>query len=616
MTGLPGITTGPKPRSVSRRLAGVLTPPAVVATAASVGITQWMAGHLRHHPALGAPWFDGWYAPWSWVQWRMAGWPGAARTYELVDGGLMMAVCATPMIAGWLLSQKKNKPKRHEGVHGTAKLAERGDLESAGLLSAKKRNAPERGGMYLAAHEEKDGSLTYIRHDGPEHIMCIGPTRCGKTLGPSVMNCLSGADDSLIVYDAKGSIYRDTAGWRRSVGQRILRWDIMALNGAVRWNPFDEVRLGTVHEFSDTANIIENIADPDGEGLDNPRDHFPPVAAEFLTGLALFVMYEARAKGKRGCLADALRAMKDPDRAPDALYAAMASNRFGPKGTRHEQIAGAGVAQAKRPDREGGSVLSTASRMLRLFADPIIARNTSRSDFSISDLMDGDRPASLYVIPREEHRLRLRPLTRLFNTMVTDRLCSVELLEPGKRPHRHRLRWIYDEFTSEKKQEKFVSAMARCAEYGIRVMLLAQDYQQIIAEYGRDETVSGACHIKVGYTPNNEQTADWMASWSGRTTLHTEDISESGSSGEGKRGFNRSYHTVSRELLTSDEVGRIKRAERDETGERITAPGQVLVKVAGSHVALETQALYFFDPEFAERAAMPVPLADGARRAA
>ena len=70
--------------------------------------------------------------------------PGAARTYELLDGGLMMAVCALPMLAGWTLSQKKNKPRKHEGVHGTARHAQRADLEAARLLPARAGIQPRR----------------------------------------------------------------------------------------------------------------------------------------------------------------------------------------------------------------------------------------------------------------------------------------------------------------------------------------------------------------------------------------------------------------------------------------------------------------------------------------
>jgi type IV secretion system protein VirD4 len=593
--------------SLGRTAAGWCVTTGVLVLAAGAPITQWMAGRLGHSPALGRPVYDGWYWPWKWIEWRLAGWPGAAPLYDTLDNGLLAAACLAPALAGWALNQNRTKPKKHDGVHGTARLATRDELVKAGLLPTKGR--PGRG-LYLAMHRERNGSFTYLRHEGPEHVACTGPLRCGKTLGPVIMNCLSGEDESLIAYDAKGTIYRDSAGWRKSHGNRVLRWDMAAERDTVRWNPLREVRLRTIQEYADVANIIESVADPKGEGLDGGKDHFPPVAAEFLTGLTLFVLYERRAcRREWACPADVLRALADPDREPKDLYEAMARNTFGPGGARHEEIAAAGAAQMKRPDKERGSVHSTAGRMLRLFRDPIIARNTAVSDFRIADLMDGANPVSLYVIPREEHRLRLRPLTRLFAAMAMDRLCSADIAGGPGSAHKRRLRWLYDEFAAEGPQEKFVDALSRCPEFGIRVMIFTQDYQQIVGAYGREETVTGMCSIKVGYTPNGTQTAEWMAGWGGRATVHTEDVSESGSSNDGKRGFNRAFHTVSRDLLTADEVTRVPRAEKDQDG-RITAPGKVLVKVAGCQLAVETQALAIFDPEFEARRKIPAPPTD------
>ncbi|WP_407238163.1 type IV secretory system conjugative DNA transfer family protein [Escherichia coli] len=50
------------------------------------------------------------------------------------------------------------------------------------------------------------------------------------------------------------------------------------------------------------------------------------------------------------------------------------------------------------PARELGSIISTANNALALYRDPIVGENTSRNDFKIADLMDHDRPVSLYLI--------------------------------------------------------------------------------------------------------------------------------------------------------------------------------------------------------------------------
>lgn len=593
----PGTPAKPA-RSLGRKALGLLATTSVLALAAGVPVTQWMAGRLGHHPALGQPWFDGWYAPWSWLTWRLAGWPGAAPTYELMDKVGMGALCLLPMTLGWAVNQKRGKPQKHEGVHGTAKFAERDDMVAAGLLPAKPKHP--HGGLYLGV--AADG--TYLRHQGPEPLLVSGPTRCGKSQGPVLLNCLSGSDESLIVYDIRGDLYAKSAGWRHAEGNRVIAWDITAADAA-RWNPLREVRLGTSDEFTDVANAIEIVADPHGEGLDNPKDHFPPVAADFLVSLALFVLHEQRARGAWGCFADVRRAMSDPDRPPQRLYEAMRDNRFGPGGTRHEAIAEGGADQLGRADRERASVLSTCTRMLRLFRDPKIARNTAASDFRLDDLSDGDRPAAFYIIPGEAHSQRVRPLVRLFFSMLAKRLLTGDFTGNPPRPHKHRGRLIWDEFPEAKRMDAFLDDMARLSATGWRTMLLVQDYQQLVREYGRDEPVSGHCHILIAYTPLHTETADWIEKWLGRTTLVTEDISESGGNSDGKRGYSRHYSPVSRPLMTADEIMRMPKPKKD--GDRIVAPGKVLIKVGGHPTACVDQACYFFDPAFDERARLPPP---------
>ncbi len=45
-----------------------------------------------------------------------------------------------------------------------------------------------------------------------------------------------------------------------------------------------------------------------------------------------------------------------------------------------------------KEDRDFGGVLSTAKTALTLYSDPLVAKNTSASDFTIDDLVNHERP--------------------------------------------------------------------------------------------------------------------------------------------------------------------------------------------------------------------------------
>jgi hypothetical protein len=74
--------------------------------------------------------------------------------------------------------------------------------------------------------------------------------------------------------------------------------------------------------------------------------------------------------------------------------------------------------------RERASIISTARRQLMTYRDPVLARNTASSDFVINELMNADRPATLYIEACGEDDLRLRPLIRLFLTLAVGQLIS------------------------------------------------------------------------------------------------------------------------------------------------------------------------------------------------
>lgn len=565
--------------------------------------TQVTAWKLGYHAALGAPVFAHVYWPWEYLTWRSASWaPNAVQALGLgkqaagSTAGLGMALVA---VAG-----SHKKPKKHDDVHGTARFASQKEVRDARLLPS--RIGDEHPGLYVGAWTHRNGSLEYLRHRGAQHILGVGPMRSGKTHGLVVPNLLSWGGSALI-YDPKGELWGFTAGWRALEGKnRVIHWEIAAIDGTASYNFIEDcVRLGTDHEYADMASLIEAVVDPTGAGLEG---HFDPTAAAMLTGIALHVSYEKRAAGKVACLADVLHALSDPDRKPDALYKSMVENRH-VHGVRHDLIARTGTSMASKDAKERSGVLSTCERMLRQLNDPILARNTSRCDFRIRDLMDADRPVSLYITLKDKDRLRLRPMLRLFMTRMMDELCSVDM-KPGQEAHRHKLLLMMDEFPSLGRMDTFVSSLARCPGYGIRAFLLVQDRNQLVLEYTKDETVSAMCHIRVSYAPNSLPTAEWVAEMAGTATVNKEDVSESGGSGS-KTTSSRSFHTVSRKLLNPDEVMRLKQPIYD--GDKVIAPGHSLVMMAGELPIMATQSLYFLDPEFLRRQGLTPPLLPGTK---
>ena len=194
-------------------------------------------------------------------------------------------------------------------------------------------------------------------------------------------------------------------------------------------------------------------------------------------------------------------------------------------------IAAAARDMTNRPDEERGSVLSTAMSFLSIYRDPLIAKNVSRSDFRIADLMNHEKPVSLYLIVRAEDKDRMKPLMRLIINQLVRVLLRPEITYAGKAghsmPHKHRLLLMLDEFPSYGKLEVFQEALAYIAGHGIKAYLIMQDIAQLWGAYGRDESVISNCHVRAAYAPNKIETADWLSRMTGTATIVKEDITTS-----------------------------------------------------------------------------------------
>ena len=544
--------------------------------------TQWMAWRYHGQPALGQS-LSGFYPPWSAWAWY-ARWHHLELLRQAAGVGFAVMVVGLCLVAWIRLGSGRNV---NTFSHGSARWAGRKDLGRAGLLGDQ--------GVYVGAVQTGRG-LRYLRAGGGAHVLVMAPTGAGKTVGLVVPTLLSWTE-SAFIFDLKGELWALSAGWRKQhAHNRVLRFEPAAAAGSAAFNPLDEVRLGTRYEVADAQNLSLLLVDPDGKGL---NDHWQKTAQSLLTGCILYLCLQAKRGGAPATLGALDALLADPAREVGKLWKAM-------KDFPHPVVAAAGRDMLDRPEMEAGSVLSTAKSYLSLFRDPVVARNVSRSDFSIADLMHHDAPVSLYLVTEATDQERLRPLVRILANLVLRRLAPVMEFEAGQpRPtYRHRLLLMLDEFPSLERLAIMEKALAYIRGFGITAMILTQDLSQLRARYGKDESITSNCQIHVAYPTPSLETAEHMSRMTGQTTIVREQLTRSG------RGLfanvSTTLHETGRALLTADECMRLPGPLKDAAG-RIVQPGDMLVFAAGFPAVRGKQPLYFQDPTFAARAAVPPP---------
>jgi type IV secretion system protein VirD4 len=206
----------------------------------------------------------------------------------------------------------------------------------------------------------------YLRHDGPEHVLCFAPTRSGKGVGLVVPTLLTWPG-SAIVHDIKGENWTLTSGWRARSG-RVLLFDPTNAQSAA-YNPLLEVRRGE-WEVRDVQNIADVLVDP--EGALGKRNHWEKTSHALLVGTILHVLYAEPDK----TLAGVANFLSDPKRPIEAtLRAMMTAAHLGETGV-HPVVASAARELLNKSENERSGVLSTAMSFLGLYRDPVVATVT------------------------------------------------------------------------------------------------------------------------------------------------------------------------------------------------------------------------------------------------
>ena len=607
---------GPQVRTKKKGPGKVIPALAVLAIGGGLqAATQFFASDFKYQIALGGH-FDHIYPPWKIIQWAGKWYSQYPDTFMragsvgiLVSGvGLIGLVVAKMVLA--------NSSKANEYLHGSARWANSQDIQAAGLLPKARtfwqylggKKPAASTGVYVGAWLDKNGKQHYLRHNGPEHVLCYAPTRSGKGVGLVVPTLLSWGQ-SAVITDLKGELWALTSGWRQKHAKnKVLRFEPAIANGSVCWNPLDEIRVCTENEVGDVQNLATLIVDPDGKGLES---HWQKTGQALLVGVILHALYKAKADGTTASLPSVDAMLSDPNRDIRELWMDMTT--YGHvDGQNHPVIGSAARDMLDRPDEEAGSVLSTAKSYLALYRDPIVARNVSKSEFAIKHLMHLDSPVSLYIVTQPNDKARLRPLVRVMVNMVVRLLTDKMDFENG-RPvarYKHRLLMMLDEFPSLGRLEIMQESLAFVAGYGIKCYLICQDINQLKSRetgYGTDESITSNCHIQNAYPPNRIETAEHLSKLTGQTTVTKEQITTSGRRTSALLGqVSRTIQEVQRPLLTPDECLRMPGPVKTDSGD-IAEAGDMVVYVAGYPAIYGKQPLYFKDKTFQARASIPAP---------
>ena len=459
-------------------------------------------------------------------------------------------------------------PKETKGVFGNAAWATLKDIKKLGLLNAQ--------GLFLG--KLQDGR--YLRHEGPHHTSVIAPTRSGKGAG-IVIPALCTHKGSAVVYDIKAENFQKTAAIRSQFSD-IFYFNPSSTDSA-HFNPLFTIRKG-INEVKDAQNLANIIVEPDRPGQ---VDHWVRTGNSLLTAAILHVLYAGEPSERNlGGVATLLsRAdMGVVETLQDMMETKHIRDENGKPLSPHPSIVSAVRDVLNKSADDRSSVVSTVMGYLSIFRDPLLANCTSDSDFAIEDLMLGEKPKTLYLVVSASDIDRVKPVTRIILNLICRRLC--EPTDMSQIEKRHKLLLALDEFPTLGRMEFFESALAFIAGFGLKALLVSQSMNQLKLAYGERSSLLDNTHVRVFYTPNTIETAEYISKTLGDTTIDYRTKGESGQKGSPFfSNKNESSHISRRPLLTPREVMELP-------------PNEAIVFVGGAKPIKCFQSAYYQDERF------------------
>lgn len=256
---------------------------------------------------------------------------------------------------------------------------------------------------------------------------------------------------------------------------------------------------------------------------------------------------------------DQMAALADPMR--DMLDVAVNEcNRFGYSHramVEMNQLAGT-------PDKERGSIMSTALTGIGIFKNSAVRARTRFSDFTFRDLrgmkdpITGEmKPISVYLSVNQVDARTLNLITGVFVELMSSYLISNkpgDVGEDGIKCGPYPVLFVLDEFPQMPKLAAVKDGPAVGRGQKVSYLLIGQDLGQISGQYGKDdlETILTTTAAKVILAQNNEQTAERFSKMIGTKTIEVKSFSRNEGLSSKANPFEKN---VSHSLQSSNVVG-------------------------------------------------------------
>lgn len=441
------------------------------------------------------------------------------------------------------------KSPRTELLHGDARFAEIADLKKAGMLEKKQES------ILVGKYKRK-----YLYINGALHVMVVAPTRSGKTTSIAIPVLLS-YQQSMVVLDLKGELFKATSGYRASQGQRIYVWAPYAVDGRThRFNPLSCVPASPRERIS-AIQTISAILYPDEPGKDS---FWITQSRAAFTAFACFMFehwYDMKSKGFQDLDPNRHRHYPSFERifelsagGPDGETTKDWLDRILQDKVRYgfvsPQTRSIFTALTGLAEETFSSVIASMQAPLQQFMSPMLAAATNATDIDVAAIRK--HQTTVYVIiPTQKLDESSKLLNIFFSTVIGNNLDKQLNEDPALK---YQMLMLMDEFTAMGRVDVWSKRISISASYGVRDLCIIQSRAQLRSAYGADDAQNFITNhaASIVFTPREQEDANAYSEMLGYRTIRKKHRSVS----RGPGGSNVSHNITEerRALMLAQEI--------------------------------------------------------------
>ena len=347
-------------------------------------------------------------------------------------------------VSSYIFDKEKGKgiglkigEKKEKGYSRWAKEKEIKEDKDVELVDLSKENAGVAGIPLI-----NNGKQIYV-DNGEYHSLVIGSSGSGKSecLVKPMVNLLARNNESMIITDPKGELYRSSAEFLKKQGYNVILLNFREPQNGNAWNPlflpYQYMKKGNMDKATELLDDVALNILYDPKNKDS--SFWEKSAADYFSGLALGLFQDAKPE--------------EINLNSISVMSTVGEERFGTSDYIREYFKAKGESSSayifasntiNAPSDTKGGIVSTFRQKIRLFASrENLSEMLSHSDFDM--LKIGREKSAVFIVIHDE-KTTYHGLATIFIKQCYETLIDVAQENGGQLPFR--TNFILDEFAN------------------------------------------------------------------------------------------------------------------------------------------------------------------------